>query len=357
MVTRHIVKGVSASLISILMIFVVVECALRVQGFFEEQESFEKAMSELPVLDPGMKVWLGAAIQPSSNPDIVYELRPDMDVELVGGIVRTNSQGFRTDREFSIEKPPGTIRIVGIGDSFMFGYGVHQDQEMLKVLEGKLNDRYPERDWEAINTAVPGYNTVMEVATLEEKALEYGPDLVVIEFIGNDTHLPNFLYATKDWGNFRTSYFLEFIQDKFRRAESHVRSMGSSFLTAAPLDQDGSMAFEDDPKRVPPKYREMVGWAAYERSLRRLAELRDEHGFEVINLLTTQWDVEEVEGLSRELGFEVVRNSTYDSSDLSLVISATDSHASAKGHDKNAEHFIGFMDGQGIIARLMARGR
>lgn len=39
-----------------------------------------------------------------------------------------NSQGFRGDQEFSPAQPPGKRRIMCVGDSYTFGYGVSQDQ-------------------------------------------------------------------------------------------------------------------------------------------------------------------------------------------------------------------------------------
>jgi len=41
--------------------------------------------------------------------------------------IRHNSQGFR-DRERTIVKPPGCFRILAVGDSFTWGWGVRQEQ-------------------------------------------------------------------------------------------------------------------------------------------------------------------------------------------------------------------------------------
>ena len=75
--------------------------------------------------------------------------------------VHTSSQGFR-DREYAAAKASGSYRVLGVGDSLMFGWGVDEGRDYLSVLERRLEREHPERSWEVINTAVPGYNTVME---------------------------------------------------------------------------------------------------------------------------------------------------------------------------------------------------
>jgi hypothetical protein len=49
----------------------------------------------------------------------------------------SNSLGFRDD-EFTLEKPPGTFRIVALGDSFAFGAQVPFEDNFLYLLEGEL---------------------------------------------------------------------------------------------------------------------------------------------------------------------------------------------------------------------------
>src|SRR2546430_1564409 len=48
--------------------------------------------------------------------------------------VKINSLGMR-DREYSVEKPKGTYRILVLGDSYTFGSGVQADETYAKLLE------------------------------------------------------------------------------------------------------------------------------------------------------------------------------------------------------------------------------
>jgi lysophospholipase L1-like esterase len=99
---------------------------------------------------------------------------------------RTNSLGFR-GREVSREKVPGTLRILGFGDSFTFGYGVRREDTFLSVLEGKL-DASNAVSSEVLNLGVGGFDTAHEVSLLRHLGLAFEPDLVLICFFLNDAN-------------------------------------------------------------------------------------------------------------------------------------------------------------------------
>src|SRR5262249_1399115 len=125
-------------------------------------------------------VTLRQMIRHSNNPRIIYELIPDLSVQFMNKQVTTNSQGFRGS-EHNISKGNQIIRIIGLGDSSMFGWGVTDEECFLFILQKYLNQsRSFNIEWEIINTAVPGYNAVMEVETLKEKGLHYKPDIVIV---------------------------------------------------------------------------------------------------------------------------------------------------------------------------------
>jgi lysophospholipase L1-like esterase len=111
------------------------------------------------------------------------------------GIVKTiefetrvdiNSEGFR-DYEYTENKKDGIYRIVGLGDSFTFGFGVPFEDTYLRVLEKKLNQSScGQKRYEIIKTGVPGYCLLQEFLFFKEKGIHYNPDLVLIGFDIND---------------------------------------------------------------------------------------------------------------------------------------------------------------------------
>lgn len=98
--------------------------------------------------------------------------------------VKINSMGFR-DYEYSAEKPENTFRIIGLGDSFTFGWGVELDETYLKRLERKLNNGLGAK-YEVINLGVIGFNTLQEVELFKNKGSELNPDLITIGFLSGD---------------------------------------------------------------------------------------------------------------------------------------------------------------------------
>lgn len=95
----------------------------------------------------------------------------------------TNSKGFH-DVERSKEKPAGTYRALGIGDSFSFGVVPHQFN-YLTLLENHIKATRPE--FELVNMGIPGLSPREYLAVLLNEGLELKPDMVLLSFfIGND---------------------------------------------------------------------------------------------------------------------------------------------------------------------------
>lgn len=125
----------------------------------------------------------------AANPVIGYEPIPDF--EYTGDDLgqydyrgRSNSLGYR-DREHSREKPPGTYRILVLGDSIAAGFGIERTEDAFPArLESLLREKGLRA--EVLSFAVSGYNTRQEVATLEERGLAFHPDLVLVAYCLND---------------------------------------------------------------------------------------------------------------------------------------------------------------------------
>ncbi|MFO1045730.1 MAG: SGNH/GDSL hydrolase family protein [Planctomycetaceae bacterium] len=114
-----------------------------------------------------------------------------------------NSVGWRDD-EHRKTRPEKTYRILGIGDSYLFGQGVKGKDRCLTHLGNLLQAEFPSRTVETINSGQPGYNTVMEARVLKECGLSYHPNLVILHFVPNDVE-PD-IYTKKAKVEFFTEY-------------------------------------------------------------------------------------------------------------------------------------------------------
>jgi hypothetical protein len=102
--------------------------------------------------------------------------------------VHFNQLGLRDPRE-SFEKPPGTFRILLLGDSFMEAVQVEQQQTTAAVLEARLLAARPDLNVQVINAGVAGWSTGIEGLYLDREGYRFEPDLVLLGFfIGNDLH-------------------------------------------------------------------------------------------------------------------------------------------------------------------------
>jgi len=122
----------------------------------------------------------------STNPILGFELKEswsDPAAELVTSYPSTNSYGQR-DRERSLEKPPGTRRILVLGASVVEGFGIRDLEDtvcgQLEAMEGP--------NVEVLNFGVSAYCTRAKVELLKVKGLAFEPDEVVLFFTQNDFH-------------------------------------------------------------------------------------------------------------------------------------------------------------------------
>jgi hypothetical protein len=98
-------------------------------------------------------------------------------------VTRWNEHGWH-DADHATAKPSGTARVLVLGDSFVEGVQVEQDELYHRRLEGALAAR-GERV-EAIALAMSGWGQVQELEVLEREGFSYDPDLVVVEFLPNN---------------------------------------------------------------------------------------------------------------------------------------------------------------------------
>jgi len=106
--------------------------------------------------------------------------RPSFRYTLAGSETTINRLGYR-GREVASARTPGRRRIVMLGDSITFGYGVRDGETFSAVIE-TLDPRL-----EVVNLGVQGYGTDQELLKLEREGFAYAPDVVVLNVcLAND---------------------------------------------------------------------------------------------------------------------------------------------------------------------------
>ena len=170
-------------LVGTLASVVLLEQAMRVYIFAAAAFSYERMASMHSLGESGL-------IRASEQPELLYELRPDVKTLYELYDFQTNSHGLR-DRDYSLQKPQGVFRVAVVGDSLTLGSGVPIEEVYHSVLEERLNARSPSARYEFINFGISGYYLSHYVAMIRHRALEWDPDLVLIGFFaGNDARIP-----------------------------------------------------------------------------------------------------------------------------------------------------------------------
>ena len=130
---------------------------------------------------------LSGLLQPSSNTDLVFELKPNVDRYFKLVPFQTNSQGLR-DKEYALDKPTGVFRVAVLGDSFTLPSGVAIEDAFHSLLEDRLNLGKESTRYEFINFAVGAYTLQQYLSAIRHRAMEYDPDLILIGFCAGNDH-------------------------------------------------------------------------------------------------------------------------------------------------------------------------
>lgn len=110
-----------------------------------------------------------------------------------------NSKGLRSP-ETTYEKPAGILRIVLLGDSRTFGFGVPIEKHFSTLLGGYFDNV------EVINMGVGGFGVDQELLFLEQEGFRYQPDIVIayVAHYSNERHM-----HTERFGKQKPRFVLE----------------------------------------------------------------------------------------------------------------------------------------------------
>lgn len=96
---------------------------------------------------------------------------------------RWNAGGYN-DGDYAVEKPPGTVRILVLGDLYVEALQVPQAESFHNRLESSLNAAAPPSTrFEVIALGRSGSGPRVSLDTLRKVGLAYQPDVVLLEFM------------------------------------------------------------------------------------------------------------------------------------------------------------------------------
>jgi lysophospholipase L1-like esterase len=208
--------------------------------------------------------------------------------------ISLNSEGYRNG-EIARAKPPGTLRIACVGDSWTFGMNVDQDRSYPSRLAVHLQDAQPGVNAEVVNYGVLGYTSFQGLQLAKTRVFDLHPDIVAVGFGMNDSDVGGYrdrdmvgggpprlsrrvLDAAKDLEFYQLlNYFAQTL--KF-----HPKSIGDFMREHANDRGSGKVDYESmEPwTRVSPH--------DYEANIREMIRLARDHGARVVLLDNELWD-------------------------------------------------------------------
>lgn len=137
------------------------------------------------ILDYERQAPLARLLHTHHDPDLGWANIPGVRIEDMYGPgvwLQTNGQGFRAERDYSKQVPPGHLRVVCSGDSFTLGYGVANDQTWCARLED-LDPRF-----ETVNMGQGGYGVDQAYLWYRRDGTRLDHDVHIFAFIFDDFH-------------------------------------------------------------------------------------------------------------------------------------------------------------------------
>lgn len=315
-----------ALLISTVLVLAIVEWGLRVFNPFGVN-----FFHNLPYHMQGMV----------DDPLLAYKHPVSADYALGSNRIKINSQGLR-DEEISSVKPDDEKRILVLGDSVAFGWGISQGETFSDRMEPLLRKRTG-HPWQVINAGVNGYNTEQEAMFLRTEGLRYLPDYVLLVYVSNDVD-PVLNPNSSTWRRYpswppslpealdrlRQSSFL------FQLTKLFTRMHRMDLARAAATDNDS-----DTHAPLPKSVMEHPNWPKSRAALLDIARQCREANIPLLVAVDSGFDTESILGL-RDLGIDAIHLSQASDGLLpqQAYVSRIDPHPSALLHQNIAAYLV-----------------
>jgi len=124
----------------------------------------------------------------SNQPNVTEYFTPPMFADRSIKIkAETDQLGYR-NKGFNPSKPDGEYRIICMGDSSTYGWGVNYHEMFPVVLEGLIKQAFPEKNVSVYSMGVPGHTIVQGYVLYREQVKSFSPDLIIVSYGENDWH-------------------------------------------------------------------------------------------------------------------------------------------------------------------------
>jgi lysophospholipase L1-like esterase len=322
--TRKYVSGMTTAATSILLTLIALEAVVRVAGFAPPLPKLYRAYIYVP------------------HPILPYHQKPSITRTAKAGTgeftqsIQHNRAGYR-DCEHTIGKADGTLRILGVGDSFTYGAGVDFPDTYLALLERKLNaSKVSGMRVEIIKAGIGGFAPHAERLLVEHEGMAYQPDLILVGFNETDiveTHIgieETRLYSgflknaqAKRFGYTRTWLILH----------SHLARLVHGRLSNGSV-RKGEMDLDDNPAHLD------AAWDAIGRELSKINQLAASEGAKMavcyipLSLTGFEFSRDQLTRLCKHHGIPVIDASPYlvEASQEGAVYWPRDGHCNARGY-------------------------
>jgi SGNH hydrolase-like domain, acetyltransferase AlgX len=124
-----------------------------------------------------------------NDPDLVFTLTPGFQGKLSNPEytthVRINRLGLRGPEVGP--KSPGSVRVLGMGDSFVSAFNMEEPETFLSVAAAALRNEISGGDVEIVNAGTPNYGTWHELRLFQRLVPRLSPDAAILcVYVGND---------------------------------------------------------------------------------------------------------------------------------------------------------------------------
>jgi lysophospholipase L1-like esterase len=269
---RRLIGRVAISMLSMFIALALLEAGIRI---FRPQE---------------INFWDSSSIRRlQSVPPHFVENIPNGRAMFIGVPVAIDSYGLRGD-EVRIPKPTNTKRILAVGDSITFGYGIRVEDTYAQVLEKLLNNNAStsSQQYEVLNGGTLGGSLSDYYHFLTDKALALQPDIVVVGLALNDILIYERSGAISEIGSKWQGGQLPTIRrfNRFLLRHSHLYLYGfarlKSFVYGSRLLDINVVRGLDFAALAPPSPYQDHAWESSFEMLSRIRDLCRQRGYRFV---------------------------------------------------------------------------